>query len=173
MKRRRHTSLKSLPALEVVDSRNTPICIMNSREVARQGLRHRMVALILRDTAKRMLLSCHTETTAYNFSSFAPVYAGQSYEACAQNILQNEWSITSKRLLFFGIYPPCPENRHTFTAIFEVRLRTAQTEAIAQNMERHLLLDHDELKGLTVHCKELLAPFIRVALQNGYIRRPR
>lgn len=33
-----------------------------------------------------------------------------------------------------------------------------------------MLLDYDELKGLGAHFGDLLSPFMRVAVQGGYVR---
>ena len=40
----------------------------------------------------------------------------------------------------------------------------------ALDPDRNMLLDYDELKGLRAHFDDLLSPFMRVAVQGGYVR---
>ena len=56
--------------LEVVDERNTPLCVMAEKDVLRQRLRHRAVALLIRDSAGRALLTFRAGR-GWGFSSFA------------------------------------------------------------------------------------------------------
>ena len=76
--------------LEVVDGRNAPLCIMAEKDVLRQRLRHRATALLIRDSTGRALLSFR-EGQGWGFSSFAMLRAGQSFEECARDMLQEDW----------------------------------------------------------------------------------
>ena len=56
MKQNLYPGLKNAALfLEVVDERNTPLCVMAEKDVLRQRLRHRAVALLIRvsDAARR------------------------------------------------------------------------------------------------------------------------
>ncbi|WP_291448889.1 NUDIX hydrolase [Desulfovibrio sp.] len=155
--------------LEVVDGRNTPLCIMAEKDVLRQRLRHRATALLIRDSAGRALLSFR-EGRGWGFSSFDMVRAGQSFEACARGMLQENWGEPGGRLLPLGLCPPCRESRQAFVALFEARLPAALAAQKALDPDRSMLLDYDELKGLGAHFGDLLSPFMRVAVQGGYVR---
>lgn len=155
--------------LEVVDKRNTPLCIMAEKDVLRQRLHHRAVALLIRDSAGRALLTFRPER-GWGFSSFALVRAGQAFETRALNLLREDWREEGGRLSPLGLCPPCPESRQAFVALFEARLPAALAVQKALDPERNMLLDYDELKGLRAHFDDLLSPFMRVAVQGGYVR---
>lgn len=155
--------------LEVVDGRNAPLCIMAEKDVLRQRLRHRATALLIRDSTGRALLSFR-EGQGWGFSSFAMVRAGQSFEDCARDMLQEDWGEQGGRLLSLGLCPPCRESRQAFVALFEARLPAALAAQKALDPDRSMLLDYDELKGLGAHFGDLLSPFMRVAVQGGYVR---
>mgnify|MGYP000016048552 CR=1 FL=1 len=155
--------------LEVVDERNTPLCVMAEKDVLRQRLRHRAVALLIRDSAGRALLTFRAGR-GWGFSSFALVRAGQAFEARARAMLREDWREEGGRLLSLGFCPPCPESRQAFVALFEARLPTALAAQKALDPDRNMLLDYDELKGLRAHFDDLLSPFMRVAVQGGYVR---
>lgn len=154
--------------IEIVDDRNMPLGVMDYEAVVLQRLLHRSIAILLRDAAGRFLLS-HQKKSGWSFSSVAPVPAGQSCETCAAMTLREHWNLQT-RILPIGVYPPCRENGHCFVAAFEARLPAAAVMALAGEPERHLLLDYDELKGLNTHFNDMLSPYMRIVLQNGYVR---
>ncbi|MDR3358244.1 MAG: NUDIX hydrolase [Desulfovibrio sp.] len=154
--------------VEIVDARNRPLGVMNHENIVSQHLLHRSIAILLRDAAGRFLLSFQKKS-GWGFSSVAPVPAGQSCATCAAKTLHRHWGLQT-RILPVGVYPPCGENGHSFVAVFESRLPLAAVMALTDTPERHLLLDYDELKGLDAHFGDMLSPYMRVVLQNGYIR---
>ncbi|MDR2054851.1 MAG: NUDIX hydrolase [Desulfovibrio sp.] len=154
--------------IEVVDGRNTPLGVMDYKNIVLQRLLHRSIAILLRDAAGRFLLSFQKKT-GWGFSSVAPVPAGQSCETCAAITLREQWGLQT-RILPVGVYPPCRENGHSFVAAFEARLPLAAATALTGEPERHLLLDYDELRGLCAHFSDMLSPYMRIVLQNGYVR---
>lgn len=155
--------------LEVVDEHNTPLCVMAAKDALRLRLRHRAVALLIRDSAGRALLTFRAGR-GWGFSSFAIVSAGQAFETQARSMLREDWREKDGRLWPLGICPPCPESRQAFVALFEARLPAALAAQKALDPERGMLLDYDELKGLRAHFDDLLSPFMRVAVQGGYVR---
>ncbi|MDR2744306.1 MAG: NUDIX hydrolase [Desulfovibrio sp.] len=155
-------------SIEIVDDRNTPLGVMDYGDVLLQSLLHRAVAILLRDAAGRFLLSFRKKS-GWGFSSVAPVPARQSCETCAALTLRKHWGLQT-RILPVGVFPPCRENGRSFVAAFEARLPFAAATALTGEPERHLLLDYDELKGLSAHFGDMLSPYMRVVLQNGYIR---
>ncbi|MGE9985883.1 NUDIX hydrolase [Desulfovibrio sp. SGI.169] len=170
MDQRLYPELKNAASfLEVVDKRNTPLCVMAERDVLRQRLRHRAVALLIRDSVGRALLTFRAGL-GWGFSSFALVSAGQAAETLARGMLREEWREEGGRLSPLGLCPPRPESRQAFVALFEARLPAALAAQKALDPERNMLLDYDELKGLRAHFADLLSPFMRVAIQGGYVR---
>lgn len=155
-------------AIEVVDERNVPLCIMPQKTVLRRFLRHRKAALLIRDARGRALLTMYPDR-GWGFTTFCAVRAGFAVEEEAQELLYN-FRQSSSRLFLLGINPPCPENGMAFISIFEAELPAAVLEEAARDMEQHLLVDYDELKGLNTHSRELLSPFLHVSMQRGYVR---
>ncbi|MDR1660380.1 MAG: NUDIX hydrolase [Desulfovibrio sp.] len=155
-------------SVEVVDGRNTPLGVMDYEDVALQHLLHRSAAILLRDAAGRFLLSFQ-EKSGWGFSSMTPVPAGQSWETCAEITLREQWGLQTK-ILPIGVFPPCGENGHSFVAAFGARLPSSAVTALTDAPERHLLLDYDELKGLGTHFGDMLSPYMRIVLQNGFLR---
>lgn len=170
MEKSLYPGLKNAPdSLEVVDGRNMPLCVMGNAEALRQGLFHRATAVLIRDNTGRALLSFWAGR-GWGFSSFARLPAGESFENCARSLLRRDWEQEGSRILFLGLCPPCPENDQAFAALFEARLPAPLATEKAQDPDRHMLLDYDELRGLGAHSGELLSPFMRVAVQSGYVR---
>lgn len=155
--------------LEVVDKHNAPLCILSWGDVLRQRLRHRAAALLIRDSTGRALLTFR-QGLGWGFSSFGIVQAGQSFGDQARAMLRDDWGRDCSRMLPLGLCPPHPESRQAFVAIFEARLPAVLAAEKIFDPDRHMLLDYDELKGLSAHFKELLSPFLRIAVQGGYVR---
>ena len=84
--------------------------------------------------------------------------------------IREDWGEQGGRLLSLGLCPPCRESRQAFVALFEARLPAALAVQKALDPDRSMLLDYDELKGLGAHFGDLLSPFMRVAVQGGYVR---
>ncbi len=165
-----YPDLKNAPRyLEVVDRHNAPLCIMSREDVLRQRLRHRATALLIRDSTGRALLTFRPGL-GWGFSSFGLVQAGQSFEDRARSLLRDDWDRASSRLLPLGLCPPHAESRQAFVTIFEARLPAVLAAEKIFDPDRHMLLDYDELKGLSAHFTDLLSPFLRIAAQRGYLR---
>ncbi|MDR2573642.1 MAG: NUDIX hydrolase [Desulfovibrio sp.] len=164
----RYSHLRQAGGIEIVDADNKPLGVMDYKTIVRQNLSHRSIALLLRDTAGRFLLTFQTGA-GWNFSSVAPVPAGQSCETCAAITLRRQWNLHT-HILPVGLYPPCKENGNSFVAVFKAKLPSLMAVTLTAEPERHLLLNYDELTGLVTHFSHMLTPYIRIALQNAYIR---
>jgi isopentenyl-diphosphate delta-isomerase len=161
--------LRPLGHVEIVDKRNRPIGITDCKTAARQRLLHRAAAIFLRDTAGRFTLSFQ-KNSGWGFSAVAPVFAGQSYETCADLILNGLWGIKNSRLSPLRIYPPCEENENRFVAIFEAALPPIKLQEVIGEPERYLLLDYDEFNGLNTHFSDMFSPYMRIVLEGGLVR---
>lgn len=142
---------------------------MSWDDVLRQRLRHRATALLIRDSTGRALLTFR-QGLGWGFSSFELVRAGESFEERARAMLRTDWGRENSRIMPLGLCPPHTESRQAFVAIFEARLPAVLAAEKIFDPDRHMLLDYDELKGLSAHFKELLSPFLRIAVQGGYVR---
>lgn len=151
--------------LEVVDKHNTPLCLMSERDVLGQKLKHRAVALLLRDKAGRALFT-QRQGYGWDFSSYAVVYAGQAYEAVARTLLQQDWHQGGRRLTLLGVCPAHENGARAFTAVYEVRMPVPLLSLLAADRSRHLLLDHDEIQGLERSMSEMFSPLLRYAMQE-------
>ena len=160
--------------LEVVDVNNTPFCLMQRENVLRQGLICRAVAILLRDRDGRTLFR-HTGSL-WDFSSRALLPAGQGYEELARQLLWQDWQQEGRSLHKLGLCKPNPcepqtndlqnGTAHSFTAMYEARIPATLLRQLASDPSRCLLLDHDELKGLTSQMAEVFSPILLQALHE-------
>ena len=164
--------------LEVVDASNTRFCLMQEEDVIRQGLTCRAVAVRLRDRDGRALLR-HTGSL-WDFSSRALLPAGQGYEELARRLLWQDWQQEGRSLHELGLCTPNPgepqknnlqnDGSCSFTAIYEARIPAALLRQLASDPSRCLLLDHDELKGLTTQMEEMFSPLLLHALSQRLLQ---
>lgn len=159
---------------EVVDEADTPFCLMSEEHLLRQGLRHRAVALLLRDGAGRMLLRPHPRS-GWEFSSLALPWAMEAAEDCCRRLLETDWALraTSPRLL--RRVDACAETGMAFLTLFETRISAAAARAFAApgviTPEGLPLLDGIELAGLARQEEPLLSPLLRHAALSGWLER--
>ena len=151
---------------EVVDEADTPFCLMPEEHLLRQGLRHRAVALLLRDG--RMLLRPHPRS-GWEFSSLALPWAMEAAEDCCRRLLETDWALraTSPRLL--RRVDACAETGMAFLTLFETRISAAAARVFAA--EGLPLLDGIELAGLARQEEPLLSPLLRHAALSGWLER--
>lgn len=156
-------------SLEVVDSYNTPLCVMAKEDVLRQRLPHRTVALLVCDRTGRALLTLSDQ--GWGFSSYGHVAAGMACESFAQELLLQDWGQEGARLASLGCLPPVEENDQTFLHLYTARLPRSVMNARAAVRDKHLLVDQDELQGLQTHFGDLLSPIMRAAIAGGHLFR--
>jgi len=156
-------------SLEVVDSHNRPLCVVNRAEAMRQGLCHRAVALLAMEKGWRMVLK-YRAGSGWGVSSLARIPAGAGCEDCAKWLLGPEWRQPDGRLQFLGLWPPCTENGQAFVAFFSGRIASGLARQRCADAEQYMAVDYDELRGLAAHFGELLSPFLRMAVKKGYAR---
>lgn len=139
-------SLAELP-LEVLDQSGRTLCVLPARDVLRQKLRHRSVAIILRDGRGRLLLT-GSPATGWSFSAAAALPAWESGESHAEKLAGLAWPGCRGRFHLIGSCQPCPENGNALAMIFELHVTPVWLDHLAADREKHLLLDHDSLRGL-------------------------
>lgn len=159
---------------EVVDEADTPFCLMPETLLLRQGLRHRAVALLLRDPAGRMLLRPHPRN-GWEFSSLALPRAGEAAEDCCRRLLGTDWGLGTATPRLLRRADACAETGMAFLTLFEARVSAAAARALAApgaaQPEGLPLLDAIELTGLARQEEPLLSPLLRHAALSGWLEK--
>ncbi|MDE7370830.1 MAG: NUDIX hydrolase [Desulfovibrio sp.] len=160
------------PALrEVVDAADRPLCLLPEAVLLRQGLRHRAVALILRDTSGRALLRPGAD--GWDFSSRALPQAMEATEDCCRRLLETEWHLPGIAPRVLRRVGACAETGMAFLTIFTARIPAATAREMALPgvlaPEGLPLLDAVELAGLAEQDPPILAPLLRHAVRAGWL----
>lgn len=168
----------TLPGLrEVVDSNDRPVCLLPEAVILRQGLCHRLVALVLRDTRGRVLLTPRESRAGgqeWGPSSLALPFAGEAREDCCRRLLTTDWNLEAARPWLKGVLAPCAESGTAFVALYEARIAPALATALATPSPRlpggAPLPDAEELAGLAANPDGPLSPLMRRAVLDGCFR---
>ena len=160
------------PALrEVVDEADRPFCLLPEAALLRQGLRHRAVALLLRDRAGRTLL--RPAPQGWEFSSLALPLAFEAVEDCCRRLLAADWRLPDLNPRVLRRVEASPETGMAFLTIFTARIPEATARALAVPgalaPEGLPLLDAVELAGLARQEPPLLSPLLRRAVRAGWV----
>lgn len=161
------------PALrEVVDEADRPLCLLREAALLRQGLRHRAVALLLRDSVGRALLR-PDEHLGWDFSSRALPHALEAVEDCCRRLLATDWKLGSLAPRLLGRVAASPETGMAFLSIFTARIPAATARELALPgvlaPEGIPLVDAEELAGLARQEPPLLAPLLLKAVRAGWL----
>ena len=161
------------PALrEVVDEADRPLCLLPEASLLRQGLRHRAVALILRDGAGRMLL--RPGPAGWDFSSRALPQAMEATEDCCRRLLEAEWRLAGLAPRVLRRVDACAETGMAFLTIFTARVTEATARVLAAPgalaPEGLPLLDAVELAGIAGQEPPVLAPLLRHAVRAAWLK---
>ena len=159
---------------EVVDESDRPFCLMPEALVLRQGLRHRAVALLLRDPAGHALLRTHPRN-GWGFSSLALPRARESAEDCCRRLLVTDWDLGTATPRLLRRADACAETGMAFLTLFEARVSAATARMLAAPgaiMPEGLPLpDAIDLAGLARQEEPLLSPLLRHAVRSGWLER--
>ena len=161
------------PALrEVVDEADRPLCLLPEASILRQGLRHRAVALLLRDSAGRALLRPDAPT-GWDFSSRALPQALEAAGDCCRRLLAADWKLDALAPRVLRRVAASPETGMAFLTIFTARIPAATARALAMPgalaPEGIPLLDAEELAGLAGQDPPLLSPLLLRAVRAGWL----
>lgn len=156
---------------EVVDEANAPLCLLPEATLLRQGLRHRAVAVLLRDRAGRTLLQPHAG--GWNFSAYALPRAREAAEDCCRRLLGAEWNLPELAPRVLARVDACAATGMAFLTLFTARVTDAAARALAAPgataPEGLPLLDAVELAGLARQEPPVLAPLLRHAVLHGWL----
>lgn len=160
---------------EVVDEADRPLCLLPEAALLRQGLRHRAVALLLRDSAGRALLRPGPRA-GWGFSSFALPHALEAVEDCCRRLLAADWQLESLVPHALRRVDACAATGMAFLTIFTARIPAATARALAVPgvvaPEGLPLLDDVELRGLAGQEPPLLSPLLRRAVRASWLAEP-
>ena len=164
------------PALrEVVDEADRPLCLLAEAAILRQGMRHRAVALLLRDNAGRALLRPGAD--GWDFSSRALPQAMEATEDCCRRLLETEWRLAGLAPRVLSRVDACAETGMAFLTIFTARIGVATARELALPgvlaPEGVPLVDAEELQGLARQEPPLLAPLLLRAVRAGWLVKDR
>lgn len=161
---------------EVVDEADRPFCLLPEAAILRQGLRHRAVALILRDSSGRALLRPDGHA-GWDFSSRALPHALEAAEDCCRRLLAADWRLDAVRPRKLRRVEASPETGMAFLSIFTARIPVATAQALAVPgviaPEGIPLLDAEELAGLARQQPPLLSPLLLAAVRAGWLEKAR
>lgn len=165
-------SHSSSPALrEVVDEADSPLCLLAEGAILRQGLRHRAVALLLRDSGGRALLRPGAD--GWDFSSRTLPHALEAVEDCCRRLLAADWKLESLAPRRLRRVAPSPETGMAFLNIFTARIPAATARELARPgvlaPEGLPLVDAEELAGLAEQEPPLLSPLLLRAVWRGWL----
>ena len=160
------------PALrEVVDEAGRPLCLLPEAVLLRQGLRHRAVALAIRDAKGRTLLRPGAE--GWDFSSRALPQAMEAMEDCCRRLLEAEWRLTGLAPRVLRRVDACAETGMAFLTIFTARVPAATARELAAPgvlaPEGLPLLDAVELAGLAGQEPPILTPLLHHAVRSSVL----
>lgn len=164
------------PALrEVVDEADRPLCLLSEAALLRQGLRHRAVALIVRDSAGRALLRPDAHMR-WDFSSRALPHVLEAAEDCCRRLLATDWRLVDLAPRELCRVGASPETGMAFLTIFTARIPAATARELARPgvlaPEGLPLLDAVELQGLARQEPPLLSPLLLEAVRGGWLAEP-
>lgn len=164
------------PALrEVVDEADRPLCLLPEAVLLRQGLRHRAVALILRDSAGRMLL--RPGAAGWDFSSRALPQAMEAAEDCCRRLLEAEWRLPELTPRLLRRVDACAGTGMAFLTLFTARIAAAAARELAAPGALAPgglpLLDAVELAGIAGQEPPILAPLLLHAVRASWLTEQR
>lgn len=157
---------------EVVDEGDRPLCLLPEAALLRQGLRHRAVALLVRDRAGRALLRPR-EGAGWDFSSHALPLALEAGEDCCRRLLDTEWGLAGLAPRELRRVEACPETGMAFLTLYVARISNAAARQLAapgpHAPEGLPLLDAVELAGLARQRPPVLSPLLAEAVRAGWL----
>ena len=155
-----------------MDERNAPFCLLPEAVLLRQGLRHRAVALLLRDSTGRTLLRAGPDGR-WDFSSFALPLALEAAEDCCRRLLATDWALPDAAPRVLARLGASPGTGMAFLTLFTTRISDATARALAAPSVGAPgglpLLDAVELAGLAAQEPPLLSPLLRRAVLAGWL----
>lgn len=153
------------PLCEVLDENNRPLCLVSHGEALAQGLRHRALAVLLRERGGRFILRGNGDIFGFFHFSFIPygIAAEDAARAAIAARLPVDESFPAASM---GRIAPCPESRGAIVDLFVADVPRHVAPELENNAREWLFLKKDELAAFGEN--SMLDPFLRHALGLGF-----
>lgn len=153
--------------VEVLDNENKPLLIMPQHQAVRHNLRHRGVAVCLRNLTGHIFLHQRPVSEAHggqwNLAASGRVLAGESCYAAAERRLEEELGITGLQLFETTAIPASPATGNVAVALFA----TMKTSAIPKAQEG-IFVDREELRAILRNFPHMVTPLLHAAVPHLY-----
>lgn len=155
--------------VEVLDAAGKPLLRMPLERVRRQRLRHRAVAVCLRNGNGLVFL--HKQPTTggqepagqWNFSASTKVAAGESSYDAALRKLREELDITGLELYHAGAIKPCEITENAEVALFLTAKSATIPRMRGQEPWDGMFVDKEEFAALLRDFPYMMAPVLQLA----------
>ena len=155
--------------IEVIDAANRPLLHMPLELIRRQSLRHKAIAVCIRNKHGHIFLHKHPEegppehTGQWNFSATGHVLAGESCYGAAKRRLYESLAVTGIELHNVGTIAASSITKNAEVSLF----LSAKTAAIPQLREQDfwdgMFVDKEEFTALARDFPHLVSPVLQLA----------
>ncbi len=150
-------------SIEVVDSSDKPLAIVNVRDVHRQSLMHRAVIVLLYSPEGKLYLQKRSKNKRlypgrWDVSASGHVYNGQSRKEAALAELNSELGIRCDKLRELQSFKASPETGNEFLTVYAVDKVNNTPAPAPEEVEDGYFYSKSELEWLMREFRELLAP---------------
>jgi isopentenyl-diphosphate Delta-isomerase len=149
--------------VEIVDSQNQPLAVMDRDEAHRQGLFLRSVLVIVHDMQNRLLLQKrHPSKRVYpgrwDLSATGHVLAGESALDAAYRELEEEMGIEAPRMKLAAFINAGPETDFRFVYLFNAGKMSIVPGPDSGEVEDITFIDRQDLHSLVKEFPDILTP---------------
>lgn len=135
---------------EVLDNNGKTLALLSAPEIKAQNLRHRSVALLVRNLGIRYLLRISDDV--FGFFAYAPLPAKFAADEFCTELLQaympQPWQKSAESPKFIKIFEPCKKTGNSFVSVFEIAISNAAAQTIANGHSEFLFADYGEITAL-------------------------
>jgi hypothetical protein len=155
-----------LRIMEITDTRDRPLMLMQPDAALRQNLYHRIACVALYGKEKRLQI-CKRSGTMMDAQGLwdlcsGPVLAGESREDAARRLILSHTGLTEPMPAEI-LRRPADRDLPAHLTLFAARL----PRGILPDRQETMSVDADELEGLVAHAPELFAPSLVWAAGTG------
>ncbi|WP_034632704.1 NUDIX hydrolase [Maridesulfovibrio bastinii] len=161
-------------SVEVVDSQNRPLAVVNVLEAHRQSLMHRSVIVLAYSPEGKIYLQKRSQNKKlypgrWDVSASGHVFFGQSFEKTAINELWNELGIKTDKITEIAKFEASPSTGNEFIKVFIHEKMTTIPNPNPEEVESGYFYSKSELNWLISEFRELLAPALVFLNDQGLL----
>lgn len=151
--------------VDIVDANDRPLLVMPLDEAHRQGLRHRLiVVLVFNDQGKLYLQKRSMRKSLYpgrfDLSVTGHVRAGEARADAAARELEEELGLRAKTLTMVDAVPASPETGYEFVTLFSAGRLSQTPRPNPEEVDGGMFVDAAELAALVRDYRDQLTPAI-------------